>query len=84
MMDKSPFLNDWISNLSIFLVLTIEIGVAFFLPPSLPKISYPIEGSVTRTDVAFYFMPGAEQWYKYQSWLLWHPFNLTKLFDSFA
>jgi hypothetical protein len=27
-------------------------------------------------------MLGAEQWYKYQSWLLWHPFNLTKLFDS--
>jgi hypothetical protein len=38
-----------------------------FLSPSLPKISYPIEGTVTRTDVAFYFMPGAEQWYKYQS-----------------
>jgi hypothetical protein len=53
-----------------------------FLSPSFPKISYPIEGTVTRTDVAFYFMLGAEQWYKYQSWLLWHPFNLTKLFDS--
>jgi hypothetical protein len=29
-------------------------------------------------------MPGAEQWYKYQSRLLWHPFKLTKLFDSLA
>jgi hypothetical protein len=32
---------------------------SFFLSPSLPKVSYPIEGTVTRTDVAFYFMPGA-------------------------
>jgi hypothetical protein len=55
-----------------------------FLPPSLPKISCSIEGTATRPDVAFYFMPGAEQWYKYQSRLLWHPFKLTKLFDSLA
>jgi hypothetical protein len=34
---------------------------------------------VTQTDVAFYFMPGAEQWYRYQSRLLWHPYNLMKL-----
>jgi hypothetical protein len=58
--------------------------VCIFLLPSLPKISYPIEGTVTRTDVAFYFMPGAEQWYKYQSRLLWHPFNLMKLFGGLA
>jgi hypothetical protein len=54
------------------------------LSQSLPKVSRPIEGTATLTDVAFYFMPGAEQWYKYQSQLLWHPFNLTELFDSTA
>jgi hypothetical protein len=41
-----------------------------FLSPSLPKISHPLEGIATRRDVAFYFMPGAEHWHKYQSWLL--------------
>jgi hypothetical protein len=30
-----------------------------FWSPSLPKISCSIEGTATRTDVAFYFMPGA-------------------------
>jgi hypothetical protein len=55
-----------------------------FFSPSLPKISCPIEGTATRTDVAFYFMPGAEQWYKHQSWLIWHPFKMMKLFDSLA
>jgi hypothetical protein len=44
-----------------------------FLTPSLPEISCPIEGTAIRTDVAFYLMPGAEQWCNYQSWLLWHP-----------
>jgi hypothetical protein len=29
-------------------------------------------------------MAGAEEWYKYQSRLLWHPFKLMKLFDSLA
>jgi hypothetical protein len=43
----------------------------FFLLPSLPKISLPIEGTATWTDVAFYFMPGAEQWYRYQSRSRW-------------
>jgi hypothetical protein len=57
--------------------------LTIFLLPSVPKIGCSIEGTVTQTDVAF-FMPGAEQWYKYQSWLLWHPFKLTKLFDSLA
>jgi hypothetical protein len=55
-----------------------------FLLPSLPKISCPIEGRASRTDVAFDFMPGAEQWYRYQCWLLWHTFKLTKLFDRLA
>jgi hypothetical protein len=55
-----------------------------FLLPSLPKISCPTKETVTQTDVAFYFMPGAEQWYMCQSRLLWHPFTLTKLFDSLA
>jgi hypothetical protein len=32
---------------------------SLFLLPSLPKISCPIEGTATRTDVAFYFIPGA-------------------------
>jgi hypothetical protein len=36
-----------------------------FLPPSLPEISCPTKGTATGTDVAFYFMPGAEQWYMY-------------------
>jgi hypothetical protein len=27
---------------------------------SLPKISYPIEGKASRTDVVFLFMPGAD------------------------
>jgi hypothetical protein len=52
--------------------------------PSLPKISCPTKGTVTRTDVAFYFMPGAEQWYIYQRQLLWHPFTMTKFFDGLA
>jgi hypothetical protein len=34
----------------------------FFLLPSLPKITNPTKGTATRTDVAFYFMPGAEKW----------------------
>jgi hypothetical protein len=42
-----------------------------FCRQAFPKIIYPIEGTVTRTDVAFYFMPGAEQWYEYQSCLLY-------------
>jgi hypothetical protein len=46
------------------------------LMPSLPKLSCPIERTATRTDVAFYFMIGAEQWYKYQSRLLWHLFKI--------
>jgi hypothetical protein len=54
----------------------------FVAKPSQNQLSH--RGTVTRPDVAFYFMPGAEQRYKYQSWLLWHPFNLTKLFDSHA
>jgi hypothetical protein len=33
-----------------------------FLSPSLPKISCATKETATRTDVAFYFMPGAEQW----------------------
>jgi hypothetical protein len=60
----------------------MKVGGVLFLSPSLPKISHPIEGIATQTDVAFYFMPGAGQRYKYQSWLLWHPFNPMKLFDS--
>jgi hypothetical protein len=55
----------------------------YFLSPSLSKISRSIEGTAPWTNVALYFMPGAEQWYRHQSWLLWHPFELTKLLDSF-
>jgi hypothetical protein len=48
------------------------------------NISCPIGRRAARTDVAFYFMPGAEHWYKCKSRLLWHPFKLTKLFDRRA
>jgi hypothetical protein len=34
-----------------------------FLSPSLLAISRPIEGRQTLADVAYYFMPGAKQWY---------------------
>jgi hypothetical protein len=51
---------------------------SIFLSPSLPKISHPIEGPSTRTDVAFYFMPGAEQWYRYQRELIKRYFTVPR------
>jgi hypothetical protein len=48
------------------------IQIESFLSPSLSKISRPIEGTVTLADVAFYFMPGAEQWYHIQIKIVQH------------
>jgi hypothetical protein len=47
---------------------TYRLGRATFLSSgqAFPKSAGPyIEGTSTRTDVAFYFMPGVEQWYRF-------------------
>jgi hypothetical protein len=55
------------------------VTILFIFFVAKPSQNHPMEGTATRTDVAFYFVPGAEQWYRYESRLLWHPFKVTKL-----